>query len=228
MWRTIKFALAGVLVVGVLATLVVTGSALAQEVSVEAPQPSEIEPVRSWPGGPGLGMCGPAGFEAAAKALNLSTDQLAAELWGGRTLAELADRAGVSLTTVRDAVQAACRDVQKQRIEQAVQDGRLSREKADWLIEGLEKGFWGMGPGAWQQDGFVCSWRGAGMGMGPQRGLGMGPWGGWRDWDDDDGPQGSKGPRGKFGGFMRGLGRMRGWWGGPMGGWQQPPQQPTE
>ncbi|PWH16884.1 MAG: hypothetical protein DDG58_08940 [Ardenticatenia bacterium] len=213
MWRTIRFALAGVLVAGILATLVVTGSALAQGTApAGTPQTPGVGLGWNWPGGFRLGMCGQAGLEAAAKALNLTTDQLTAELWGGRTLAELADRAGVSLTAVRDAVQAACRDVQKQMIEQAVQDGRLSREKADWLIEGLDKGFWGWGTGAWQ-DGFGCFWRGAGMGLG----RGMGPFGGWRDWDDD-GPQGPMGPRGK----------MRGWFGAPMGGWQQSPQQPAE
>lgn len=224
MWKTVKFALAGLLAIGVLVSLVVAGQALAQEVTpTSAPQAPDVGPGRGWPGGFGFGMCGQVGFEAAAKALNLSTDQLTAELWGGRTLAELADRAGVSLTAVRDAVQAACRDVQKQLIEQAVQDGRLSREKADWLIEGLEKGFWGFGVGAWQ-DGFGCFWRGAGKGLG--RGLGMGPFGGWHDWDG--GPQGPKGPDGRFGGFMRGRGGMRGWLGGPMGGWQQSPQQPTQ
>ncbi|MCS7259855.1 MAG: hypothetical protein NZ765_03630 [Anaerolineae bacterium] len=223
MWKRVKFVLAGVLAVGVLAALVVTSSALAQEVSVEAPQPPNIGPVCGWPGGLGFGMCGQAGFEAAAKALNLSTDQLAAELWGGRTLAELADRAGVSLTAVHDAVRVACRDVQKQLIEQAVQTGRLSREKADWLIEGLEKGFWGFGTDAWQ-DGCGCFCRGAGMGLG--RGPGMGTWGRWHDWDG--GPRGPKGPQGRSGGFMRGRGGMCGWLGGPMGCWQQPPQQPTE
>jgi len=219
MWRTVKFALAGVLVVGILATLVVTGSALAQETTpTSVPQAPGVGQGRGWPGGFGLRMCGQAGLEAAAKALNLSTDQLTAELWGGRTLAELADRAGVSLTAVRDAVEAACRDVQKQAIEQAVQDGRISREKADWLIEGLEKGFWGFGTGAWR-DGCSCFCRGAGKGLG--RDQGVGPFGGWRGgWDG--------GSQGRFGGFMRGKGGMRGWLGGPMGGWQQSPQQPTE
>ncbi|MGQ9501602.1 MAG: hypothetical protein ACUVSF_04960 [Anaerolineae bacterium] len=224
MLRTLKFALAGVLVVGVLATLLVTGSALAQEATpTSVPQAPGVGLGRGWPGGFGFGMCGQAGFEAIAKALNLSADQLTAELWGGRTLAELADRAGVSLTTVRDAAQAACRDVQKQVIEQAVQDGRLSREKADWLIEGLEKGFWGFGAGVWQDGcGYFC--RGAGMGLG----RGLGAFGRWRgDWDD--GPQAPKGPQGRFGGFMRGKGGVHGWFSGPMGGWQQrSPQQPTE
>jgi hypothetical protein len=211
MWRTVKFALAGVLVVGILATLVATGSALAQEMAPsETPQTPGMGWGRGWPGGFRLGICGQAGLEAAAKALNLTTEQLMAELWGGRTPAELADRAGVSLTAVRDAVQAACRDAQKQMIEQAVQNGRLSREKADWLIEGLEKGFWGLGSGAWR-DGCSCFCRGAGMG------CGMGTF--W-----DEGPRGPMGPRGKFGGFMCGPGGMQDWSSRPRGGWQQCPQ----
>ncbi|GEM_PF-484132 len=225
MLRTLKFALAGLLVVGALATLLVTGSALAQDVTpTSAPQAPAVGQGRGWLGG-GLGMCGQAGFEAVAKALNLTTEQLQAELWGGRTLAELADRAGVSLTTVQEAVQAACRDVQKQAIEQAVQDGRLSREKADWLIEGLEKGFWGAGTGAWR-DGCGCFCLG-GRGMG----MGIGPFGKGGGWDSSWRDRGD-GAQGRFGNFMRGRGGARGGFGapfgGPMGGWQQPSQQPTE
>ena len=94
-------------------------------------------------GGFGGGMCGQAGLEAAAKALNMTADELSTQLWGGNTLANLADKAGVDLQTVRDAVNAACQAATKDAIEQAVTDGSLSRAQADWLLEGLDKGYWG-------------------------------------------------------------------------------------
>jgi hypothetical protein len=35
----------------------------------------------------------------------------------------------------------------QQAIEQAVEDGRLSQEQADWLLKGLEQGLFPMGRG---------------------------------------------------------------------------------
>ena len=92
-------------------------------------------------------MCGQAGLEAAAEALDMTADELSTQLWGGRTLADLADKAGVGLQTIRDAVDAACLAAQKDAIKQAVEDGRLSQAQADWLLEGLEQGFLPMGQG---------------------------------------------------------------------------------
>ena len=88
----------------------------------------------------GRGLCGQAGLEAAAKALNMTPEELSTQLWGGRTLAELADKAGVDLQKVRDAVNQACVQALRDAIEQAVRDGRLTREQADWLLQGLDRG----------------------------------------------------------------------------------------
>lgn len=95
--------------------------------------------------GGGRGTCGQAGLEAAAKALGMTADELSTQLWGGQTLSGLAEKAGVDLKTVQDAVTAACQTATRDAIEQAVTDGTLSREKADWLLEGLDKGYWGGG-----------------------------------------------------------------------------------
>src|SRR5574341_1407647 len=51
----------------------------------------------------GRGFCGQAGLEAAAKALGMTADELSTQLWGGRSLADLADKAGVDLQKVQDA-----------------------------------------------------------------------------------------------------------------------------
>lgn len=111
----------------------------------------------------GRGMCGEAGLEAAAKALNMTADELSTQLWGGATLSSLADKAGVDLQTVRDAVTAACEQATRDAIEQAVEDGSLTREHADWLLEGLDKGYWGGGEPGFGMHGF-------GMGRGGPRG----------------------------------------------------------
>lgn len=93
--------------------------------------------------GGGHGFCGQAGLEAAAKALGMTTDELSTQLWGGKSLSDLADKAGVDLQTVQDAVTAACQQAARDAIEQAVTDGDITREHADWLLEGLDKGYWG-------------------------------------------------------------------------------------
>lgn len=121
-------------------------------------------------GGGRGGFCGQAGQEAAAKALNLTVDQLRTQLWGGSTLAQLAEQAGVELQDVQEAVTAACVEQTRTAIEQAVTEGTLTRANADWLLEGLDKGYWG--PGATS---------GAGFGFGP-RGFG-GEFGGHRGGD---------------------------------------------
>lgn len=67
----------------------------------------------------------------------------------GKTLAEISEEQGVELEAVHDAIKAARAEAMQRAIQQAVEDGRLSQEKADWLLEGLEQGFfprrWGFG-----------------------------------------------------------------------------------
>jgi len=80
-------------------------------------------------------------FDAAAEALGLTPEELFAELHAGKSLADIAEAQGVDLEAVHDAMKAARVEAMKQAIQQAVEDGRLTQEKADWLLEGLEKGF---------------------------------------------------------------------------------------
>ena len=89
-------------------------------------------------GGRGLGLVE---LQAAAKALDMTTDELITALQSGKTLEEIATGEGVDLQDVQDAIQAAHEDELRTRIEQAVSDGTMTQEKADWLLEGLEKGF---------------------------------------------------------------------------------------
>ena len=93
-------------------------------------------------GGPGGGRgIGLVGLQAAAETLDMTTDELITALRSGSTLEELASEAGVELQAVQDAIQAAHEEQLRTRIEQGVADGTISQEKADWLLEGLEKGF---------------------------------------------------------------------------------------
>ena len=161
MSRLLKIGIVGLLVVGVLTVLVV-GSALAQE----ATSTPTTKAASLHGGGFGRGMCGQAGLEAAAGALGMTADELSTQLWGGRTIADVAEKAGVDLQTVRDAVETACQNAVRDAIQQAVQDGRISQEQADWLLQGLENGYWGGG--------------GFGHGFGRGFGHGFGGFGGFR------------------------------------------------
>jgi hypothetical protein len=96
-------------------------------------------------GGPG-GMHGGRGLSDAALAavanvLNMSTDDLSAALQNGQTLQELADTAGVDIQQVKDALSAVRETEMRERINQAVTDGTITQEHADWLLDGLDKGF---------------------------------------------------------------------------------------
>ncbi|RPJ27082.1 MAG: hypothetical protein EHM33_09225 [Chloroflexi bacterium] len=112
------------------------------------------------PGG-GRGPMGGAGLEAAAQALNMTTDELTAALKSGKTLEQVAEEAGVDFADVQAAMQAARETEMRARIQQALDDGTITQENADWLLEGLDKGFLG-GPG------------GFGMGFGGPHGRGPG------------------------------------------------------
>lgn len=181
MSKFFKIGIVTLLVAGALA-VALSGTVLAQD-ETPAPKP---EPFFRHPFSRNLG--GPVGLEAAAEVLGMTVDELETQLWGGRSMADLADEAGVELKDLRDAVEDARLDLVRERIEQAVEDGKLSREKADWLLEGLDQGFLG-GPGV---GGFLGP-RGHGRHFGPSRFHGRGGRGGFGGTPDGTG----------FGGFER-------------------------
>jgi len=86
-------------------------------------------------------------FDAAAKALGLTPEQLFAELHAGKTLEDVAKDKGVDVQKVYDAMKAAQVEAQKAAIQQAVKDGKLTQEQADWLLKGLDLGFMPFGHG---------------------------------------------------------------------------------
>lgn len=69
-------------------------------------------------------------WDGLADALDLTTDELNAELTSGKTLAEIAEAQGVS----EDELAAALETSVKAGLEKAVADGVLTQEEADWML----------------------------------------------------------------------------------------------
>ncbi len=112
-------------------------------------------------------MLDSAELDAAAQVLGMTPDELSTQLKAGKTLSDLAAAKGVTLQSVQDAIQTARRTEMTAQIKQAVTDGQMTQAKADWLLEGLNKGYLD-GPGGF---GFG---RGFGFG-GPGPGHGQPP-----------------------------------------------------
>ncbi|MCU0508503.1 MAG: hypothetical protein MUC34_08880 [Anaerolineae bacterium] len=108
-----------------------------------------------------------ASFDAVAAALNLTPTQLFEQLHSGKTITEIAEAQGVDLATVQAAANASRIQAMKDRIAAAVTAGTITQEQADWMLQGIEKG-WTFGG-----KGFGFGGRGHGRGMG-----GMMPFGG--------------------------------------------------
>jgi polyhydroxyalkanoate synthesis regulator phasin len=129
MSRMIKVGMVGLLVVGAL-TVAMASSALAQ-----GPDPLD-KPFGGF-GGHGFGPFGGdrwTMFDAAAEALGLTPEGLFAELHAGKSMAEVAEAQGVDTETLGDALQAA----RVEAIQQAVEDGNLTQEQADRMLDRLE------------------------------------------------------------------------------------------
>ena len=164
-----------IVVVGVVALitvlgLVVGGMAFAQ---TETP-PDQTTPATPgqlpWGKGLGFGCMGGGSwnnFDAMAKALNLEPTRLFEKLHNGQTLADIAKEQGVDLTKVQEAANAERVKAMKDAIAQAVKDGKITQDQADWLVKGLDQGYLGKGRGF----GFGFGGRG---GHGMMRGFGRG------------------------------------------------------
>jgi predicted DNA-binding protein YlxM (UPF0122 family) len=136
---------AGGIVGGVVSEVV---PALAQEEPVEEP------PCGMWYGrGMDRGGFGGRGgawtmFDTMAEGLGLTPQEFFAESHdAGKSLTEIAEEQGVDLDSVYDAMQAARADAMRESFQQRVEDGSLSQEQADWLLEGLDQGFFPGGRG---------------------------------------------------------------------------------
>ena len=145
-----------VLIAGLLAAFVVIGIVGATNAYAQSPASAAFHG-RGPGGGHGMGL---EALQITAQALNMTTDELITALRSGSTLEELAEEAGVDLQDIRDDIQTARATEMRDRIQQALDDGTITQEHADWLLEGLDKGFIG-GPGS--------------FGFGGHHGPGFGP-----------------------------------------------------
>ena len=79
--------------------------------------------------------------EGLAELLGLEPEELRDLLHSGKTIEELADEAGVDLEAFREEMVANREEKMRERIEEALAAGDISQDQADWLLEGLEKGY---------------------------------------------------------------------------------------
>jgi hypothetical protein len=159
-------ALALITAIGVVAA----GAAFAQTAApTPAPNVAPAQPFGGRGMERGFGFGGPGSwtnFDAMAQALNLTPTQLFEALHSGKTLDAIAKEQGIDLAKVQEAAKTAQTQAMKEKIAQAVKDGKLTQEQADWLLQGMEKGYMGKGRGG------VFGFDQGPMGRGGMRGHG--------------------------------------------------------
>jgi len=146
---------------GAALAVVLLGAAVVVPAFADEPTPTPEVPFGGH--GRGFGLWGGSWtmFDAAAEALGLTPEEFFAELHAGQSLAEIAEEQGVEIEAVQDAINAVQIEAMQEAIEQAVEDGCITQEQADWLLEGMDQGFLPIG-------------RGFGFGRGMRGGFGRG------------------------------------------------------
>ena len=76
-----------------------------------------------------------------AELLGLTQEELHELLEDGKTIQELADEAGVDLEEYKEEMKQDREEGFRTKIEEALADGTISQDQADWLLEGLDKGY---------------------------------------------------------------------------------------
>jgi hypothetical protein len=136
------FLLSGVALIVLLAGLAGAALVLAQE-------PTPTFPFGGRGGGWGRGGFGRGGFgwarggiwtmfDTAAEALGLTPEELFADLRAGKSPAKIAEEQGVDVEALYDAMNAARGEAMQQAFQQAVEEGRITQEQADQMLERLE------------------------------------------------------------------------------------------
>ena len=120
-----------------LAGLVDDGTLTEDQASAVA---EELASSEAFPGGPmghgphgGMGGMERPGLEAAAETLNLTEDELRSALRDGSSLADLAEEQRVAVEDLVDALVAAA----EERLAEAVDNGRITQERADEIAATL-------------------------------------------------------------------------------------------
>ena len=81
-------------------------------------------------------------LDAVAAALDMTPEEVTAAMQDdGKTLQELADEAGVDMEDIKAALGDVRNASVQERIETALEEGNLTQDEADWLLEGLDNGY---------------------------------------------------------------------------------------
>ena len=80
-------------------------------------------------------------FDTAADVLGLTPEELFTELHAGKSLEEVAEGQGVEIEDLQEAFNTAQDEAAQDAIAQAVDDGEMTHDEADWRLEGLEQGY---------------------------------------------------------------------------------------
>ncbi len=146
-----KYLLIGAAVILVLA-LGVAGVAMAQTATPRAtPSGRGMMPFMGgmgafgFMGGNGQRTTDWSTFDAEASTLKMPPDQLFDALHSGKSLSEIATAQGVQLSAVQQAAQAASKQQFTNAINQAVSSGRITQDRANWMLQGLQNGWLGGG-----------------------------------------------------------------------------------
>lgn len=119
------------------------GTALAQTntpPTQAAPDTTTTEPKRNDLGlGRSFGFRGDSSsFDLVAEKLGMTPTELFEALHSGKTLSEIATEKGVDLATIETALQASRVTDMKARLAQAVTDGTMTQEEANWWTTGID------------------------------------------------------------------------------------------
>jgi predicted DNA-binding protein YlxM (UPF0122 family) len=115
------------------AAVIFAGGIVGGIVTGAIPVQAEDDDPGPWPGhGRGLGGAQEI-LETIAEVLGLTPEDLTSELESGKTLGEVAEAQGIDTQAIVDAVYAQVAET----LEQAVEDGRLTQEQVDGMLERL-------------------------------------------------------------------------------------------
>jgi hypothetical protein len=85
----------------------------------------------------------PRPHELLADLLGLTPEELHEQFQDGKSLEDLVENAGIDLEELKDTLESAREEIFKTRIQEALDNGDLSEDHANWLSEGLKNGFLG-------------------------------------------------------------------------------------
>ena len=86
-------------------------------------------------------------MEILTELLGMTEDEIRESFQAGKSLEDLAEEAGVDFDKLKASLQETWEDNFREHFQEAIANGDLTKEHADWLTEGLEKGF--LGEGRW-------------------------------------------------------------------------------